>query len=77
MHRIFTNSNIDGRQEFTKLSDEENDIARRDRILAEAGIQARRNESPSREKSHDEVIKGMAKIVIGSNELPEVIEIGR
>lgn len=45
---------INGKKKFNNLSEKENDIARRDRILAAAGIQARRNESPSSEESQDE-----------------------
>lgn len=48
------NDFINGKTKFNNLTEEENDVARRDRLLAGAGIQARRNGRTGQEESQDE-----------------------
>jgi hypothetical protein len=48
------NDFINGKKKFKNLSEEENNVARRDQLLAAAGIQARRNEGSSSKESQDE-----------------------
>lgn len=48
------NDFINGKKKFNNLSEKENNVARRDKLLAAAGIQARRNENSSSKESQDE-----------------------
>ena len=50
---IILNNITNGKERFNNLTEEENDVARRDRLLAAAGIQARRNGGANKEESQD------------------------
>lgn len=48
------NDFINGKTKFNNLTEEENDVARRDRLLAEAAMVSRRDGRADREESQDE-----------------------